>query len=49
MALTKSQTIDKFSDQNGIGMDPSIRVGISLIEIIKTALASGDAVMISGW
>jgi len=49
MALTNAHTVDKFSNQNGIGMDQSIGVGISFIEFIKTALASGDAVLISGW
>ena len=49
MALTKNVIVEKI--QNGLGFpkNQSIEIAESLLEIIKSALASGDDVLVSGF
>lgn len=49
MALTKAAIIDKMSDQLGFTKDKSAQVVESLLEILKSALASGDDILVSGF
>jgi integration host factor subunit alpha len=49
MALTKAQIIEEISNRNGFTMKKSSDVVESLLEILKSTLASGDDVLISGF
>lgn len=49
MALTKAQIIEEISNRNGFTMKKSTDVVESLLEILKSTLASGDDVLISGF
>jgi integration host factor subunit alpha len=49
MALTKSQIIDAIAEQNGFTRKKSTETVETILEIIKSTLASGDDVLISGF
>ena len=49
MALTKAAIIDRMTDELGIPKVQSIHVVESLLETIKSALESGDDVLVSGF
>ena len=49
MALTKSHLIDAIAERNGFTKIKSKKTVETLLEIIKSTLASGDEVMISGF
>jgi integration host factor subunit alpha len=49
MALTKSQIIDAIAEQNGFTRKKSTGTVETILEIIKSTLASGDDVLISGF
>ena len=49
MTLTKSHLIDAIAEQNGYIRKKSIETVETLLEIIKSTLASGDDVLISGF
>jgi integration host factor subunit alpha len=49
MTLTKSHTIDSIAEQNGFTKKKSNETVETILEIIKSTLASGDDVMISGF
>ena len=49
MALTKATIVDRMSDELGLSRNKSKETGESLLEIIKSALESGDDVLMSGF
>ena len=49
MALTKSQITDATAEANGFTKKKSIETVETILEIIKSELASGDDVLISGF
>jgi integration host factor subunit alpha len=49
MALTKQVITERIRDQLGVPKDESMDLTESLLEIIKSRLASGDDVLISGF
>jgi integration host factor subunit alpha len=49
MTLTKSHLIDTIAEQNGFTRRKSIETVEIILEIIKSKLASGEDVMISGF
>ena len=49
MALTKSHLIDAIAEQNGFSKKKSTETVETILEIIKSTLASGDDVVISGF
>ena len=49
MTLTKSHIIDAIAEQNGFTSKKSIETVETILEIIKSTLASGDDVLISGF
>ena len=49
MALTKSQITDAIAEQNGFTRKKSTETVETILEIIKSTLASGDDVLISGF
>ena len=49
MALTKSQITDAIAEANGFTKIKSIETVETILEIIKSELASGDDVLISGF
>jgi integration host factor subunit alpha len=49
MTLTKSRLIDAIAEQNGFPRKKSIETVEIIIEIIKSKLASGGDVLISGF
>ena len=49
MKLTKAQTIESIQNQTGIPKDKSSEVVETLLEIIKSTLASGEDVLVSGF
>jgi integration host factor subunit alpha len=49
MTLTKAQIIDEISTRNGFTKKKSIETVEILLEIIKSTLASGEDVLISGF
>ena len=49
MALTKSHLIDAIAEQNGFSKKKSTETVETILEIIKSTLASGDDVLISGF
>jgi integration host factor subunit alpha len=49
MTLTKDHLIDAISKENGFQKKQSLKVVETLLEIIKSKLASGEDVLISGF
>ena len=49
MTLTKSQIIDAIAEQNGFTKKQSSETVETILEIIKSTLASGEDVLISGF
>ena len=49
MALTKSQITDAIAKQNGFTKKQSTETVETILEIIKSTLASGEDVLISGF
>ena len=49
MALTKSHLIDAIAEQNGFSNKKSSETVEIILEIIKSTLASGEDVLISGF
>ena len=49
MALTKSHLIDAIAEQNGFTKKKSTETVETILEIIKSTLASGEDVLISGF
>jgi integration host factor subunit alpha len=49
MSLTKSAIVDRTADDLGLTRKKSTDVVESLLEIIKSALESGDDVLVSGF
>jgi integration host factor subunit alpha len=49
MALTKSHLIEAIAEQNGFTKRKSIETVETILEIIKSTLASGEDVLISGF
>ena len=49
MALTKSHLIDTIAEKNGFTKIKSTQTVETLLEIIKSTLASGDDVLVSGF
>jgi len=49
MALTKAAIVDLMTDELGLPRNKSSEVVESLLEIIKSALESGDDVLVSGF
>ncbi|MBW2704982.1 MAG: integration host factor subunit alpha [Deltaproteobacteria bacterium] len=49
MTLTKSQITDTIAEQNGFTKKQSTETVETILEIIKSTLASGDDVLISGF
>jgi integration host factor subunit alpha len=49
MTLTKSQIIDAIAEKNGFTRKKSLETVETILEIIKSTLASGDDVLISGF
>jgi integration host factor subunit alpha len=49
MALTKAHLIEAIAEQNGFTRKKSIETVETILEIIKSTLASGDDVLISGF
>jgi integration host factor subunit alpha len=49
VALTKADIIELIAEQNGFTKNQSTEIVQTLIEIIKSTLASGDDVLVSGF
>jgi integration host factor subunit alpha len=49
MALTKAHLIEAIVEQNGFTRKKSIETVETILEIIKSTLASGDDVLVSGF
>jgi integration host factor subunit alpha len=49
MALTKAAIVDRMTDELGLPRNISTEVVESLLEIIKSALESGEDVLVSGF
>jgi integration host factor subunit alpha len=49
MALTKAQIVQSIQSELDVTRNKSIQIVESLLELIKTSLASGDDVLISGF
>jgi len=49
MALTKAQIVNMIVEQNGFPKNKSAEIVETLLEIIKSTLASGDDVLVSGF
>ncbi len=49
MALTKIQIVESVQNQTGFSKNRSLEIVETLLEIIKSTLASGEDVMISGF
>ena len=49
MALTKADIVELIAEQNGFTKNQSIEIVQTLIQIIKSTLASGDDVLVSGF
>ena len=49
MALTKAHLIDAIAEQNGFTRKKSTETVETILELIKSSLASGDDVLISGF
>jgi integration host factor subunit alpha len=49
MALTKNVIIEPFQAQLGFPKNQSVEITESLLEIVKSTLATGDDVLVSGF
>ena len=49
MSLTKSHIIEKVAEEAGLARTKSVQAVETLLEILKSTLASGDDVLISGF
>ena len=49
MTLTKSQIVDSIAEKNGFTKNKSTEAVETILELIKSTLASGDGVLISGF
>lgn len=49
MTLTKADLVEKIQDENGFTKNKAVECVETLIEIIKSALESGEDVLISGF
>ena len=49
MTLTKSQIVDSIAEKNGFTKNQSTEAVETILELIKSTLASGEDVMISGF
>ncbi len=49
MTLTKSHLIDAIAEQNGYAKNKSAETVETILELIKSSLASGEDVLISGF
>jgi integration host factor subunit alpha len=49
MALTKDDIVKALADENGYPLNQSVELIETLIELIKSALGSGEDVLISGF
>ena len=49
MTLTKSQIVDNIAEKNGFTKRESTEAVETILELIKSTLASGDDVLISGF
>ncbi|MFC1578245.1 integration host factor subunit alpha [Thermodesulfobacteriota bacterium] len=49
MTLTKSQITDAIAEQNGFTKKQSTETVETILELIKSTIASGDDVLISGF
>jgi integration host factor subunit alpha len=49
MALTKNDIVEQVQDQLGFPKNQSVDITESLLELIKSSLASGDDVLVSGF
>ena len=49
MTLTKAQMVESVQDQTGLPRNRSSKIVETLLEIIKSTLASGEDVLISGF
>ena len=49
MTLTKSQIVDSIAEKNGFTKNQSTEAVETILELIKSTLASGDDVLISGF
>jgi integration host factor subunit alpha len=49
MALTKSHLIEAIAEKNGFTRKKSTETVETILEIIKSTLASGDDVLVSGF
>ena len=49
MALTKNVIVEQLQTQLGFPKNQSVEITESLLEIVKSTLASGDDVLISGF
>ena len=49
MTLTKSQIVDSIAEKNGFTKNKSTETVETILELIKSTLASGEDVLISGF
>jgi len=49
MTLTKSQIVDSIAEKNGFTKNKSTEAVETILELIKSTLASGEDVLISGF
>ncbi|BBO79740.1 integration host factor subunit alpha [Desulfosarcina ovata subsp. sediminis] len=49
MALTKQDIVERICEQLGFPRNRSIEIAENLLELIKSTLASGDDVLVSGF
>ena len=49
MALTKNEVVEKIQSGLGFPKNQSVRIVETLLEMIKSTLASGDDVLVSGF
>ena len=49
MTLTKAQIVESIQNQTGFPRNKSLKIAETLLEIIKSTLASGEDVLVSGF
>jgi integration host factor subunit alpha len=49
MTLTKAQIVESIQSQTGFSRNKSLKIAETLLEIIKSTLASGEDVLVSGF
>ena len=49
MTLTKAQLVEIIAEQNGFTRNKSVEIVENLLEIVKSALDSGEDVLVSGF